>query len=157
MRNFNLVKTALCSQNKTVATAESCTGGMIAKLITDIPGASQVFQYGIVSYSNEAKMKLLGVKKETLDSYTEVSAQTALEMAEGVRNLAGSNIGVSVTGYAGGADSYDDPNNGLVYIAVVDDIGHKNVQSIHLRYCDRDQVRTAAAQTAINMVYEMIR
>jgi hypothetical protein len=62
MYNIDLVTKALHSQHKTVATAESCTGGMIAKLITDIPGASQVFQYGIVSYSNEAKMKLLGVK-----------------------------------------------------------------------------------------------
>lgn len=157
MIELGLLEVLMRIKGKTVATAESCTGGMIAKMLTDVPGASQVFQYGIVSYSNEAKMKLLGVKKETLDKYTAVSQQTAIEMANGVRQLAGANIGIAVTGYAGGnEDDYRDPNNGLVYIAVADDTGYEQVCNIHLQYCTRDQVRTAAAQTAIHMINDAI-
>ena len=156
MIEIGLLEVLMRMEGKTVATAESCTGGLIAKMLTDVPGASQVFQYGVVTYSNEAKMKLLGVKQETLDEYTAVSQQTAIEMANGVRQLAGSNIGVAVTGYAGDDNNYYDPNNGLVYIAVSDDNGYEDVCNIHLRYCTREQVRIAAAQTAIHMINDAI-
>ena len=105
----------LLDRQQTVAFAESCTGGLCAKRITDIPGASEVFHCGIVSYSNEIKHKILGVKDETLTRYTAVSEQTAKEMAEGVRLLADATYGVSITGYAGPGD---DEEVGTIYIGV---------------------------------------
>lgn len=105
----------LLDRQQTVAFAESCTGGLCAKRITDIPGASEVFHCGIVSYSNEIKHKILGVKDETLTRYTAVSEQTAKEMAEGVRLLADATYGVSITGYAGPGD---DQEVGTIYIGV---------------------------------------
>lgn len=92
---------ALQHANKTVATAESLTGGYIAKTLTDISGASAVLEGAVVSYSDRIKHKLLGVQTQTLQTYTAVSAQTAAEMAEGIRLAVGADIGISVTGVAG--------------------------------------------------------
>ncbi len=86
---------------KTVATAESCTGGWIAKAITDVAGSSEVFAYGMTSYSNDAKQALLGVKDETLENHGAVSEPVVREMAEGICRLSGANIGVAVSGIAG--------------------------------------------------------
>lgn len=140
---------------KTVATAESCTGGLVAKEITDVPGASEVFHYGVVSYSNDAKMKLLGVNSDTLKKHTAVSRATALEMARGVRELSGANIGVATTGYAGGGvDSESDPDNGLVFIAVSSDSGYERVEKIHLPACSRETVRNIAKAQALELIIE---
>ena len=100
-----------------LATAESCTGGLCAKRITDVPGASQVFCGGVVSYVNEVKMRLLGVKESTLTQFGAVSGETAREMAEGVRRATGADVAVSVTGVAG--PSSDEMGNvvGTVFIA----------------------------------------
>ena len=95
------VVSALQHANKTVATAESLTGGYIAKTLTDISGASAVLEGAVVSYSDRIKHKLLGVQTQTLQTYTAVSAQTAAEMAEGIRLAVGADIGISVTGVAG--------------------------------------------------------
>ena len=105
----------LIERHETVAFAESCTGGLCAKRLTDISGASKIFHCGVVSYSNEIKHKVLGVKKETLDKYTAVSEQTANEMAQGVRLMADSDYGVSITGYAGPGN---DEEVGTIYIGV---------------------------------------
>lgn len=104
----------------TVAFAESCTAGLCAKRITDISGSSEVFHCGIVSYSNDIKEKVLGVKKEHLDSYGAVSGVVAAQMALGVKKIASSHYGVAVTGMAG--PTSDDPEKpvGLIYIAVTD-------------------------------------
>lgn len=117
--SLNLEQTVvklLRENGRKIALAESCTGGYIAKRITDVPGSSEVFEYGIVSYSNEVKMKLLGVKSETIEQYTEVSEQTAAEMAEGVRRLSGADIGISVTGISGPGGGTEDKPVGLAYI-----------------------------------------
>ena len=100
-----------------LATAESCTGGLCAKRLTDVPGASQVFCGGVVSYTNDVKMRLLGVKEETLAQFGAVSGETAREMAEGVRKTTGADVAVSVTGVAG--PSSDEMGNvvGTVFIA----------------------------------------
>lgn len=100
-----------------LATAESCTGGLCAKRLTDVPGASQVFCGGVVSYTNDVKMRLLGVKEETLAQFGAVSGETAREMAAGARQATGADVAVSVTGVAG--PSSDDMGNvvGTVFIA----------------------------------------
>ena len=100
-----------------LATAESCTGGLCAKRLTDVAGASQVFCGGVVSYTNEVKMRLLGVKEETLAQFGAVSGETAREMAEGARKATGADVAVSVTGVAG--PSSDEMGNvvGTVFIA----------------------------------------
>lgn len=106
----------LGSNKQTIAVAESCTGGLIAGAITEIPGSSDYFGYGVVSYANEAKMRLLGVNQETLERYGAVSPQTAVEMAEGVRRLAGADYGLSVTGIAGPGGGTETKPVGLVYV-----------------------------------------
>ncbi len=88
----------LATLGKAVATAESCTGGWVAKAITDIPGASAVFHYGIVSYSNGAKEQILGVQIETLEEHGSVSELVVEEMASGALNLSGADFGVAVSG-----------------------------------------------------------
>jgi nicotinamide-nucleotide amidase len=102
----------------TVALAESCTGGKVAAAITDIPGASDVFGYGVCTYANEAKQKLLGVNPETLAVHGAVSAETAREMAAGVRKLSGADIGISVTGIAGPDGGSEEKPVGLVWFGI---------------------------------------
>ncbi len=108
----------LTRKNLKIATAESCTGGLLSKYITDVPGSSLVFECGICSYSNHIKEKILGVKAETLKKYTAVSAQVAKEMAHGVRILAKSDIAISTTGYAGPKSSNPNEKVGLVFICI---------------------------------------
>lgn len=101
-----------------LSTAESCTGGMIAARITSVSGASGCFDCGVVTYSNEQKHRLLGVSLETLEKYGAVSKETALEMCRGVRELAGADIGVSVTGIAGPTGGTLDKPVGTVWIGI---------------------------------------
>ncbi len=112
----NTVCKKLIEDNITIACAESCTGGLVAAAFTDMPGISSVFKEGAVTYSNEAKMKMLGVKKETLDKYGAVSPETAAEMAEGIAKTSGCEIGVSTTGIAGPGGGTEEKPVGLVYI-----------------------------------------
>lgn len=136
----------------TAAFAESCTAGLCAKRITDISGSSEVFHCGVVSYSNEIKEKVLGVRKESLDLYGAVSDIVAAEMALGVKKLSGSDYGVAVTGMAG--PTSDDPRKevGLIYIAVTDGEnlylkefhGHREGKNC------RDYNRYVSASNAIN-------
>lgn len=115
----SVVGRRLIERKLTVSAAESCTGGMFAAALTDVPGISAVFDRSLVTYSNEAKISELGVSEETLRRYGAVSEQTALEMAEGVRRVSGSDIGISVTGIAGPGGGTDDKPVGTVYIGFV--------------------------------------
>ncbi len=108
----------LRAENKTLGLAESCTGGWLSKIITDVSGASAVYNGGICSYSNAVKMKLLDVKEETLALYGAVSEQTAREMAVGAKNALGSDIGVGITGIAGPLSDNTLKSVGLIYVAV---------------------------------------
>ena len=147
-----VVVEGLKEKGLTIACAESCTGGLIAKRITDISGASQVFGYGCVTYWNEAKMGLLGVSPETIEQHTEVSAQCALEMARGVRKLAGADIGVSTTGYAGPTGGTEENPVGTVYIGLSWH-GGETVFRPDRRYMrTREQVRRHAASHALDLV-----
>ena len=107
----------LTGHGLTISTAESCTGGMVSARLVNVPGASRVFMEGYVTYSNEAKMKLLGVREETLAAWGAVSAQTAEEMAIGGAKAAGTDVCVSITGLAGPDGGTAEKPVGLVYMA----------------------------------------
>ena len=145
----------LKEKKQTVAFAESCTGGLCGKRITDISGASEVFHCGVISYANEIKAGVLGVKQETLDKYTAVSEETAREMAQGVKALSGSTYGVSITGYAGPGD---DEEVGLIYIAVASDeqTTVKKLLTGHKGNSCRDYNRHVAASNAFNELRKAI-
>jgi PncC family amidohydrolase len=102
----------------TVATAESCTGGLVAHLLTEVPGSSAYLRGGIVAYANDVKEALLGVPAATLEAHGAVSAQVAVAMAEGARERLAVDLGVGVTGVAGPDGGTDDKPVGLVYVAV---------------------------------------
>ena len=147
-----VVSALLREKGLTLSAAESCTGGLIAKRITDLAGASQIFRGGVVSYVNDVKAQVLGVPQETLDTYGAVSEPVARAMAEGCRKLCGSDIAVSVTGLAG--PEGDDRGNevGTVYIALADSEG-----TICRKFScgmgrGRGKVRSSAAQNAFDML-----
>lgn len=145
-----VVGNGLRERGMTLAVAESCTGGLLSKRITDLPGASDYYLGGVCSYSNDAKMKLLGVKKETLDEFGAVSAQTAEEMAAGAAKVLGADIGVGITGIAGPGGATEDKDVGLVYISVYfkgELITRKTNNSL-----GRDRVRNQAASTALDLI-----
>ena len=114
----DVVAELLIQKELTISTAESCTGGLIAGTLINYPGISSVLSHGIVTYSNEAKMQLLGVKQQTLDKYGAVSEETAREMVEGLIKLTGTRVGISVTGIAGPGGGTDEKPVGLVYSAL---------------------------------------
>lgn len=145
----------LLEKNLVLSTAESCTGGLIAKTITDFPGSSEVFEEGYVTYSNNAKMKNLGVKKETLDAHGAVSAETAAEMAEGVKRVSGADIGVAVTGIAGPGGGTEEKPVGLVYAAICTKDGTK-VKKLNLGK-NRDRNRYVTMLNVFSMIYEEIK
>ena len=112
---------ALKEKNKTLALAESCTGGWLSKIITDVSGASAVYQGGVCSYSNQVKINILGVKEETLSSYGAVSEKVAIQMAEGVKKALNSDIGIGITGIAGPLSDNTAKPVGLIYVAIADE------------------------------------
>ena len=114
----NVLGEMLVNKKLTIATAESCTGGMVAATLINYPGISSVFMEGAVTYSNEAKINRLGVKVETLDKYGAVSSEVAAEMAQGIAKTAGTNIGISTTGIAGPDGGSDEKPVGLVYVGL---------------------------------------
>ena len=147
----------LSSRRLTISTAESCTGGLIAKSITDVSGASEVFWGGVVSYDNSVKENVLGVKHETLTSYGAVSAQTACEMAEGVRSLCKTDIGISTTGIAGPGGGTKDKPVGTVYVAIATkDWVSSTLLQINPQL-SRDEIRQSTVCKLISMVVEKIR
>lgn len=140
---------------KTFATAESCTGGWIAKTVTDESGISSVFVGGVVSYENEIKEKLLGVKKETLEKYGAVSEQTAREMARGCLIATGADYSVAVTGIAGPAGGTPEKPVGLVYICVSSADGREKVEK-NVFDGDREGVRLSTVKKALKMLSDII-
>ncbi|SHH12539.1 competence/damage-inducible protein cinA [Thermosyntropha lipolytica DSM 11003] len=134
----------------TMAFAESCTGGLLSKMITDLPGSSEYFWGGVVTYSNEAKQKILGVNAETLARYGAVSEETAREMLRGVLSLAGADIGAAITGIAGPGGGSETKPVGLVYIAA----GSKEYNQVKkFNFTgNRIIIRTLAAKTALNLI-----
>ena len=136
-----------------MTTVESCTGGMVAAAVTSVPGSSEVFQRGFVTYCDQAKHELVGVRQETLEQYTAVSAQTAREMAEGGAKAASADCCVSVTGYAGPESGNGEPV-GLVYIGCLC-CGVLEVEEHHFRG-SRQEIREQAAGRAVALLLEML-
>jgi len=139
----------------TLATAESCTGGLLAGRITDVPGSSEYFLEGVVSYSNEAKVDLLGVPKKWIKTHGAVSEQVAEAMAAGVRKRAGSTFGVGVTGVAGPGGGSEEKPVGLVYIALADDSQTTTRKLIFSG--DRQFIRTLSVNAALDMIRRRIK
>lgn len=146
----------LKQRDLTLATAESCTGGLIGKRITDIPGSSACYVGGVISYSNDVKMQLLGVKQQTLSQYGAVSEQTACEMAEGVRRCTGADIGLSTTGVAGPDGGTEEKPVGLVYIGLSTAQGTRAIRFLRTG-AKRDRVRRMASSTALDLVRRQIQ
>jgi len=138
---------ALSEKRLHIATAESCTGGLISGAITSVPGSSDVFDGGVVSYANSVKNKLLGVSKETLDMYGAVSPQTACEMACGIAKLMSADIGISVTGIAGPGGGSSEKPVGLVYVGI-----HTKYETEAYKLNlsgNRDEIREKTVNTAL--------
>ena len=154
--NINETLVALLVQKGLkIATAESCTGGLLAKLITDVSGASAVFDYGIVSYANEIKWGQLGVKRETVETFGAVSEQTAREMAQCAAKNAGADIGLSTTGIAGPTGGTAQKPNGTCYIGVYFN-GTTTVTRVNTGLSDREQNRALFAEKALTLAKETI-
>ena len=146
----------LCRQGKTVACAESCTGGLIAKRLTDIPGSSAAVLGGFVTYTNEMKMRHLGVSPETLEQYTELSEQTAAEMARGARVATGADIGISTTGLAGPGGGSEDCPVGTVFVGISSSRGEQVKRLSLSPNRKRDYIRTVAASHALEMIRRLL-
>ena len=144
----------LTALGATVATAESCTGGLIAKRLTDVPGASVFFPGGLVSYSVQAKRSLLGVDPALMQSKGVVSSEVALAMADGARSVFGADVGIGVTGVAGPGADPAGVEPGTVYVALT----AKSASHCELLHANgnREQVRTEASSKALDMLIDFL-
>ena len=143
----------------TLATAESCTGGLISKKITDISGSSQMFEFGVCTYANIAKEKLINVSHKTLSEYGAVSYQTAMQMANGVRTVANSTVAVSTTGIAGPNGGTKEKPVGLVYVAVStkeETKSYKIMPEDNL-FLTREEIRNFASQVALYLALDVAK
>ena len=140
-----------------MACAESCTGGLIAKRITDVSGSSSVFNCGIVSYSNEIKERVLGVNRETLEKFGAVSEQTVREMVVGVLKISGADIAVSVSGIAGPMSDNTSKPVGLIWLAVSDG-KTTDVKCLNNTFTDnvRENNRISASNEALNLILQKV-
>lgn len=140
-------------QGKTLATAESCTGGGIGAALTAVPGASKVFVGGVISYTDDIKNRVLGVDQAVLDKHGAVSSPVAGAMASGVRKLMKCDVAVSVTGLAGpGGDNFGNPV-GTVCIGYADK--HQTFAKKYQFYGDRDDIRQQTIQAALELILEV--
>ena len=155
--DISLVKAVadlLLERKKTLAVAESCTGGLVANLLTNIPGSSGFFNRGVIAYSNDAKKELLQVPGQTLEEYGAVSAETAHAMAEGVRKISATDFGIAVTGIAGPGGGTAAKPVGLVYVACSDAL--ETITERHLFANDRQGNKQRSAQAILNLLRKQI-
>src|SRR6202020_71668 len=149
---------ALCRMRKlTIATAESCPGGLVAGALTDIPGRTDVIDRGFVTYSNEAKRAMLGVKASTLESFGAVSKETAIAMAVGALERAGVDLAVSITGIAGPGGATPGKPVGLVHFAVAARDGRIINRECRFGAIGRSAVRQRSVVEALRMLLELAR
>ncbi len=145
----------LTEKSMTLATAESCTGGLLSSRITDVPGSSAYFLEGVVTYSNEAKEKLLGVPFSLLESHGAVSAPVVEAMASGVRRLSGADMGVGISGIAGPGGGTAEKPVGTVYIGL-DAKGSATVSQKYLFGGSRDQIKNVSSETALDIIMKFL-
>lgn len=144
----------LCDKGLSVATAESCTGGLLASLLTDIEGCGHGFDRGFVTYSGEAKQELLGLPAALVDCNDAVTADVARAMAEGALERCKADIALSVTGFAGPSD--DRHEEGLVYMACARRNGGTKVEERHFGPIGRGPVRIEALKVLVDLMFEAI-
>lgn len=148
---------ALRQRGMKIASVESCTGGLISKIITDAPGSSEIFELGITTYSNRMKTRMVGVPEEILAAHGAVSPETARAMAEGIRRVSGADIGVATTGIAGPGGGTPEKPVGLVYTAISTEAGTAVTRlMIDAPGADRDFIRRTTAETVLSNVLSMI-
>jgi PncC family amidohydrolase len=145
----------MTARHLTLALAESCTGGLVAARITDVPGASAMFLAGVVAYANSAKETILGVRKETLARYGAVSGETVREMALGACQLTGADAAISVTGIAGPGGGSTEKPVGTVWIGAA--LGGEVVARRFHFEGDREEIRERAAQAALTLLWQTLR
>lgn len=145
----------LMEKEISVSCAESCTGGLFAGALTSIPGISKVFDRGLVTYSNRAKVEELGVRQETLDQYGAVSRETAMEMARGLQQVTGSRLCISITGIAGPDGGSESKPVGLSYVGAVLD-GRESVTEIRSRNVNRNWNRNYSVLAMLHVVYKLL-
>lgn len=155
MPDYHQLIELLKAKKLTISAAESCTGGLISKLITDIPGSSDVFTGGVVSYSNEMKMKWLGVKPATLERYGAVSEQTVQEMLNGIIREAGSDIAVAVSGIAGPTGGTPEKPVGTVFIGIA--FHDQSIIEKYLFKGSRDDVRAQSAREVLKIITKLLK
>lgn len=151
---FELLVQRLKDRKLTVSTAESCTGGLLGKSITDVSGSSAVYPGGVISYCNRIKHELLGVNQDLLDTLGPVSMPVAFQMARGVRRAVGADLGLSVTGIAGPNSDETGRPVGLVYIGAA--LGTMSLVREYRFQGDRTAVRAQAAEAAAELAMELL-
>jgi PncC family amidohydrolase len=147
------VNAVLIKRGRTIATAESCTGGLLGDRITGVPGSSAYFLGGVIAYANDVKEHILNVPKETMVEHGAVSEETALEMARGARNVLNADYGLSVTGIAGPGGGSDEKPVGLTWVAVSGPEGDFAVK--HIYPGDRDENKHAAVDSVLELLLEV--
>lgn len=148
---FALLVGKLKEQGKTLAVAESCTGGLIGKLITDVSGASAVFAGGMITYTNHIKINKLGVSAETVERFTEVSFECAAEMAERARIYFECDFGISATGFAGPCGGNEKDPVGTVYLGI-STASDVSIYRLSFGGCSREEIRSGTASLAAKML-----
>ncbi|MEI7474130.1 MAG: competence/damage-inducible protein A [bacterium] len=151
-----IIGNLLSKNNLTLSIAESCTGGLLSSKLTDVSGSSKYIFLNLVSYSNEAKKQMLGVKNETLEKYGAVSKETVTEMAQGIRKLANTDIGVAISGIAGPTGGTENKQVGLIYLAI--EINNK-IETYEIKISNkfnRIQIKERAAKQALNFLRKSI-
>lgn len=154
MRLERKVAQRLIANHKTLAVAESCTGGLVVNRLTNIPGSSRFLKLGIIAYSNAAKIKLLGVPKAVIRRYGAVSEQTALAMAKAVQKIHKTDFGIGITGIAGPTGATRAKPVGMTYIAI-----HTRLETLCLQYLfkgNRTGIKSRAATQALRLLNEFL-
>jgi PncC family amidohydrolase len=149
------VATALRAQAWTLAVAESCTGGLVGHLVTDVPGSSDYFLGGVICYANEVKRDVVGVPAETLEAFGAVSRETAVALARGVRRALGADVGLAVTGIAGPGGGTPDKPVGLTWLALVTPEGEIVERDVWTG--DRQAVKAQSARAALALLWRALQ
>jgi len=144
----------IIEREEKIATAESCTGGLLAAALTDVPGSSDAFDMGMISYSNDIKARYLGVNQEVLDTLGAVSAPVASQMAIGIRILATAQLGIGITGIAGPGGGSEEKPVGLIYIGTA--YGEKVIVGKYLFQGSRGEIRQQSVEAALQQALSML-